>query len=94
MHSYLHKIFILVKSGCYTHSLLPSSTGGGSAALPLAHVLDLFDSNSSASDAEPTDPVPPWKRPQISPIPMTVSKHSEALAPKGTLEQFLFWRLS
>jgi hypothetical protein len=46
-----------------SHSSRPSSTGAGSAAQAPAHALDLFDSGSSASDAEPTDPVPPRKRP-------------------------------
>jgi hypothetical protein len=47
-----------------SHSSGPSFTGGGIAALTPAHTLDLFDSSSSASDAEPTDPMSPRKRPR------------------------------
>jgi hypothetical protein len=50
------KKFVLQSSGS-------SSAGGGSAAPALAHALDLFDLSSSASNAEPTDRVPHWKRP-------------------------------
>jgi hypothetical protein len=67
-----------------SHSSGPSCASGGSAAPALARALDLFDSGSFASDAEPTDPLPL----------KTISKPSEALATKGTLEQFLFLRLS
>jgi hypothetical protein len=52
----------------------------------LSHVLDLFDSGSSASDGETTNLSPPYKRPQKSPILKNVLKPSEALVAKGTLE--------
>jgi hypothetical protein len=77
-----------------SHSSGPSCASGGSAAPALARALDLFDSGSFASDAEPTDPMPPRKCPWKSPVLKTISKPSEALATKGTLEQFLFLRLS
>jgi hypothetical protein len=76
------------------HSSGPSSAGGGGATPALARALNLFDSGSYASDAEPTNLVPPQKRPRKSPIPKTVLKPSKALTTKGTLEQFLFLHLS
>jgi hypothetical protein len=77
-----------------SHSSGPSSTGGSDAAQALAHALDLFNSDSSTSDGETTNPVSPWKRPRKSPVPKNVLKPSEALAAKGTLEIVPFLRLS
>jgi gamma-glutamyltranspeptidase len=59
-----------------------------------ARALDLFESGSSASDGEPANLAPPRKRPRKSPVPKIVPKPSEALATKGTLEQFFFLCLS
>jgi hypothetical protein len=40
-----------------------TSVGGGGEGQALAHALDLFDSDSSASDGEVAAPVPHRKRP-------------------------------
>jgi hypothetical protein len=76
------------------HSSKSSSAGGGSAAPAPAHTLDLFDLGSSASDAEPTDPVPSQKCSQKSPVLEVISKPSKAPTAKGTLEQLIFLRSS
>jgi hypothetical protein len=71
----------------------PSSIGVGHAAQALARALDLFDSGSSASDAEPTDSVPARKHLWRSSTLKTVSEPSEAFAANGMMERFLFLRL-
>jgi hypothetical protein len=77
-----------------SHSLGSSSTDGRGVTQALTCVLGLFNSGSSDSDGEPTNPASPQKRPRKSPIPKIVLKPSEALATKCTLEQFFFLCLS
>jgi hypothetical protein len=81
------------EDGASTKTSGPSSTGVGHAAQAPARALDLFDSGSSASDAEPTDSVPAWKHLRISSTLKTVSEPSEAFAANGMLERLLFLRL-
>jgi hypothetical protein len=73
-----------------SHSSGPSSADGGSATPFLARALDLFDTGSSTSDAEPTNLVLSRKCPRKSPILKAVPKPSEAPTAKHTLEQLLF----
>jgi hypothetical protein len=65
--SYIYLICWHMKTSFYerqhSHSLRPSSIGGGRAVQALTLALDLFDSGSSVSDAEPAVPVPARKRP-------------------------------
>jgi hypothetical protein len=77
-----------------SHSSGPSSIGGSGAAQAPARALDLSDSGSSASDGETANPTPPRKCPQKSTIPNDVPKPFESPTVKGTLEHFLFLRLS
>jgi hypothetical protein len=77
-----------------SHSSGPSSTGGSGAAQAPARALDLSDSGSSASDGETANPTPPQKCPRKSTILKDDLKPFESPALKGTLEHFLFLRLS
>jgi hypothetical protein len=67
-----------------------TSTGEGGLVRAPSHVLDLFNSGSSASSDEAVAPLQRRKRPQKSPPPKVVPKPSSAPATKG-ISAFLFF---
>jgi hypothetical protein len=67
---------------------MSSTFARGSDTTPaLARVLDLFDSDSSASDGKTAPPVLPQKRPRMS---STLKDASKTSATKGDFEFVLY----
>jgi hypothetical protein len=60
MYSYLHKIFILAKSGCYNESYVPSQLEAASSYASGSQDMDMEDVDVEFGPQAYTGPVKKW----------------------------------